>query len=348
MKDFGERVLHPSTPFAISWEMVPEFVRLSLMPVFGIQPVTGAMFKAAGQQALGHVPTEGEIAYFRESGTQFQMVQVVLSLAWWDSVDQGVEAVPFSISILPASKRGKVASTGIDGVAALGGAPVKSEDAYLGFDPFDGEWQLFVPGGLAGEFAGGKRPIDEVGIVFERYFLATTFDREDVLEFDTFIPEASRAAYRRNRIKRVFSPFAVMGTRRLWGLETPIELFLFQELLSRGIRPQCQYLIYPDGSAYQSLYDVYSDVEFRRGQNMLAEADMYLPEERLAIFCDGAHHERRKQREADARIDAELKNVGIKSVRIQGRLINSDLQAAGDMVVAAIGASRPRQEPHQG
>ncbi|WP_029618011.1 hypothetical protein [Pseudorhizobium marinum] len=112
MRDFGERVLLPSTPFSISWEMVPEFVRLSLMPVFGIQPVTAAMFEAAGQQALGHVPTEGEIAYFRESGTQFQMVQVVFSLAWWDSVDQGVEAVPFSISILPASKRGKVTSIG--------------------------------------------------------------------------------------------------------------------------------------------------------------------------------------------------------------------------------------------
>ena len=137
-------------------------------------------------------------------------------------------------------------------------------------------------------------------------------------------------------MKRVFAPFEKVSARRLWGLETPIELFLFQELLSRGVRPQCQYLIYPDGNVYQSLYDVYSDIEFRRGQSILCEADMYLPEKRLAIFCDGTHHERRKQRNADARINAELQNLGIQPVRIPGRLINSDLKAAGDIVVAAI------------
>ncbi|TBY02093.1 endonuclease domain-containing protein [Rhizobium laguerreae] len=334
--DFGERVLVPSKPFSVSWEMVPEVVRLSLMPVFGVQPVTGAMFKAAGQDVLSHFPTEGEIAHFRESGTQFQMVQVVLNLAWWDSVGDRVEAVPFSISILPASKRGKIDPIEINGIAALRGGPVESDDAYLGFDPFQGGWQLYAPGGLATKIAGGKRPIDELGIVIERYFLATAFDRDDVLESDAFIPEASRSAYRRNRMKRVFAPFENVSTRRLWGLETPIELFLFQELLSRGIRPQCQYLIYQDGSTYQSLYDVYSDVEFRRGQHILGEADMFLPEERLAIFCDGAHHDRRKQKDTDARIDGELKKLGIRSVRVPGRLINSDLEAAGDLVSAAL------------
>lgn len=336
LADFGERVLVPPKPFLVSWEMVPEIVRLSLMSVFGLQPVTNAMFKAAGQDVLSHAPSDGEVAFFRELGTQFQMVQVVLSLAWWDSVHDGVEAVPFSISALPASKRGLVDTKGIDAVAALAGGPVETEDAYLGFDPFQGEWDLYAPGGLATQLAKGERPIDELGIVIERYFLATAFDREDVIESDRFIPDASKPAYRRNRIKRVFAPFEKVSARRLWGLETPIELFLFQELLSRGIRPQCQYLIYPDGNVYQSLYDVYSDIEFRRGQNILAEADMYLPEKRLAIFCDGAHHERRKQRDSDARIDGELQNLGIRSVRIPGRLINSDLKAAGDIVAAAI------------
>lgn len=334
--DFGKRVLVPSEPFSVSWGMVPEVVRFALEPVFGIQPVTSAMFKAAGQEKLSHAPTEGEIAYFRKSGTQFQMVQVVVSLAWWDSVEGNVEAVPFSISVLPASKRGEINTTEIDGIAALGGAPIETDDAYVGFDPFQGEWELFAPSGLASQFGAGKSPLDEIGIVIGRYFLATDYDREDVLESDLFIPEISRSAYRRNRLKKVFKPFEMVETRRLWGLETPIELFLFQELMSRGIRPQCQYLIYPDGSAYQSLYDMYSDIEFRRGQNILAEVDMYLPEKRLAIFCDGAHHERRKQREADTRICIDLQKLGIKSVRVPGRLINSDLKAAGDMVVSAL------------
>lgn len=334
--DFGERVLVPPKPFSISWEMVPEVVRLSLEPVFGVQPVTSEMFKAAGGQPLSQTPSAGEIEYFREKGAQFQMIQMVVSLAWWDTHDGRVEAVPFAISTLPASKREKIHTTSIDWIAAMDGGVVKNEDAYVGFDPFVGDWGMYAPGGLAMHSAGGARPFDELGIVISRYFLATDFDREDVLETDEFIPEASKLAYRRNRIKRVFTPFENLTTRRLWGLETPIELFLFQELLSRGIRPQCQYLIYPDGTAYQSLYDVYADVEFRRGQNILAEADMYLPEKRIAIFCDGAHHERRKQREADERIDDELQRLGIRSVRVSGRLINSDLEAAGAAVAAAI------------
>ncbi|MEO1405733.1 MAG: hypothetical protein AAFV54_04490 [Pseudomonadota bacterium] len=215
VKDFGERVLVPSAPFSVSWEMVPEVVRLSLMPVFGIQPVTSAMFKAANQRTLSHVPTEGEIAYFRERDTQFQMVQVVLSLAWWDSIEGDVAAVPFSISALPASKRGKINTTGIDGVAALGGAPLHTDEAYVGFDPFQGEWGLYAPGGLAAQVGAGKSALDEIGIVIERYFLATDYDRDQVLESDLFIPEPSRIAYRRNRMKKIFTPFRKVETRRL-------------------------------------------------------------------------------------------------------------------------------------
>ncbi|MEM8836684.1 MAG: hypothetical protein AAGE89_01225, partial [Pseudomonadota bacterium] len=336
IKSFGERVLVPPEPFAVSWDFCPEIVRHSLMTVFGIQPVTGAMIKASGQETLSHIPTEGEITYFRERDTQFQMIQLVLSLAWWDIAQDHVEAVPFSISSLPASKRGKIVTTGIDNIVALGGAPIITEDAYVGFDPFRGEWSLYTSGGFRELCAEGKTPLEEVGLVIERYFLAIDFDPKDVMEADIHIPAKSSAAYRRNRRKMVFSAFDKINARRLWGLETPIELFLFQELLSRGIRPLCQYLIYPDGSTYQSLYDVYSDIEFRRGQNILAEADMFLPENRLAIFCDGSRHDRRPQRMKDAKIDAELQNLGIRSVRVPGRLINSDLEAAGNMVMAAL------------
>jgi len=336
LADFGEKVLCPPEPFSVSWDIIPEAVRLSLMPAFGIQPVTGAMFGAA-DQALSAAPTDGEIEYFRERGTQFQMVQVVLSLAWWETFEGSVNAVPFAISAIPASKRGKVTQTSIDGVAALRGAPVNTEDVYTSFDPFSGDWGMYAHGGFAANFSSGKHPIDELGIVIERYFLALNYDRDDLVEFDTFMPdEQSKKAYRRNRMKKLFTPFSEVRARRLWGLETPIELFLFQEMLSRGKRPQCQCLIYPDGSSYQSLYDVYSDIEFRRGQNILVEVDMFLPEERIAIFCDGAHHDRRKQKQTDAKINVALEGLGIKPVRVPGRLINSDMKAAGDMIDAAI------------
>lgn len=331
LNDFGNRVSVPTEPFSVTWEVIPEVVRLSLMPLSGIQPVTGAMFGAAGGD-LHTAPSTGEIDHFRDLGTQFQMIQVVLSLAWQEVKDGIPEVVPFGVSAIPASKRGKVTTTSIDGVAALKGAPASNKDVYVGFDPFTGEWSMYSHAEIAASLVSGK-PLDELGIVIERYFLALDYDRDDVTEFDTFIPdEQSKKAYRRNRLKKLFAPFTEVRARRLWGLETQIELFLFQELLSRGIKPQCQHLIYPDGSTYQSLYDVYADIEFRRGQNILTEVDMFLPNERLAVFCDGAHHERRKQRQKDAQIDAKLKEIGIESVRVPGRLINADLKGAGDRV----------------
>ncbi|WP_260000514.1 endonuclease domain-containing protein [Leisingera caerulea] len=319
--------------------MVPEVVRVSLMPVSGIQPLTGEMFKIAGG-VLETAPSEAEFKLFQEAGTQFQMIHLVLSLAWWEDSGGEITAVPFSISAVPSSKRGKVTQNGIEFVAALNGAPVEpsSDTAYVGFDPFQGEHSLFsTGGGVAFDFTAGKSPIDELGIVIERYFLALDYNRDDVAEFDEFLPDdQSKKAYLRNRIKKLYTPFKAVECRRIWGLETPIELFLFQELLSRGLRPQCQCIIYPDGCVYQSLYDVYTDVEFRRGQNILTEADMYLPDKRLAIFCDGAHHERAKQQKKDAKIGKQLANLGIQSVRVPGRLINSDLEAAGDLVSKAI------------
>jgi very-short-patch-repair endonuclease len=342
LTDLSKNILVPPEPFSVSWEMIPEVVRLSLMPVCGVQPVTTSMFRAADQD-LSTAPTEGEISYFRERGTRFQMIQIVLSLAWWETRQGGINAIPFAISAIPVSKRGEVTHTSIDGVSSLCGAPVSTEDVYTGFDPFSGEWAMYVHAGNGALIGSEKQHLDELGIVIERFFLATEFEHDDVVEFDAFITDdQSKKAYRKNRIKKLFQPFSKVRARRLWGLETPIELFLFQELLSRGERPECQYLIYPDGSAFQSLYDMYSDIEFRRGQNLLAEADLFMPKERLAIFCDGAHHERRKQKDKDARINSELEKLGIRSVRLPGRLINSDLKAAGDLVEDALNDIRKK------
>lgn len=336
--EFGDRILVPPKPFTVSWEWIPENVRVSLIPIDGIQPVTRAMIDAANG-AISTAPTSGEIEHFSEAGTQFQLVQLVLSLAWWESERDGITAVPFAISALPASKRGEVTHCGIELVSALHGAPFKpsTEEIYAGFDPFVGEWGMGIIGGDYIAFSAGRAPIDELGIVVGRYFLALDVDRDEVLEADTFVPnEQSQNAYKRNRFKKLYTPFKEVQARRIWGLESPIELFLLQELTSRGLRPNCQCLIYPDGSVHQSLYDVYADIEFRRGQKLVTEADLYFPEKKVAVFCDGSHHERRKQKEKDAKIDEKLKTLGIQSVRIPGKLIIKDLSAAGDCVSATL------------
>jgi hypothetical protein len=277
LKEYWDHVTIPPVPFSVSWEWAPELVRLSLGTLHGVQPVTRTMFEIAGGTLLTE-PTDAEVDYFRRKQTQFQMIHLVMSLAWWEETHGVVSAVPFAISALPATKRGVPSSVDIDSVAALRGAPIRPEAdfVYSGFDPFRGNWSLAWRGTNYIAENRGKMPLDEVGIAIERYFLALDFDREEVVEFDSFVAdEMSGRGYLLNRIRKLFTPFAGLECRRIWGVESPEELFLLQELLFRGLRPECQYLVYPNGTCYPSLYDVYADIEFRRGMNILTEADFF-------------------------------------------------------------------------
>jgi hypothetical protein len=85
----------------------------------------------------------------------------------------------------------------------------------------------------------------------------------------------------------------------IWGAESPIELFLFQELMRRGVTPALQMLIYDEGSLHPSLNYMWSGVEFRHSPGLITESNMYFPEQKVAVFCDstkyhwGAGQERR-------------------------------------------------------
>ena len=338
LNDYIENILVPPRPFNAAWQAIPEVVRVSTMPLSGIQPLTAEMFKVAGGE-LRTKPSEEEIELFREKGTKFQMISLVLTMAFWEEVEDRILGIPCSLHVIPSIKRGKVQYCEIDTVAALAdlGERTEMEDVYAGFDPFSGQYSMSILGGDYVAWSRQKHPLTDVGFVLERYFLANEFDREDVAEFDTFIPEEHKKAYKRNRIKKLYTPFKKWESRHIWGVDSDIERFLFQELLSRGLRPQLQWIIYKSGQFYQSLYDVYKDVEFRHGAEMLTEADLFFPDEKVAIFCDGSkHHKRRKDREKDERINAALLDFGITPVRVSGQEIRSDLIAAGERVQRAL------------
>ena len=78
--------------------------------------------------------------------------------------------------------------------------------------------------------------------------------------------------------------------RRVWGAETPIELFVIQALAKEKLFPACQMLVMDDGATFPSLYHLWSDVEFRHSDGLVTEADLFFPAERVAVFCDGGHH----------------------------------------------------------
>lgn len=334
LEDYSQNILVPPHPFAAAWESIPEVVRVSMMPLSGIQPITTDMFAVAGK-VLRTKPSDEEIELFREKGAKFQMISLVLTMAFWEEVNDQITGIPCSIHALPSIKRGKVQFCGIDTVAAIAdvGDSTRIENVFADFDPFSGHYSMSILGGDYVNWSRQKRPLTNIGFVLERYFLAEHFDKENVTEFDGFIPEAHRKAYKRNRIKKLFTPFRKWESRHIWGVESDIERFLFQELLSRGLRPQLQWIIYKSGQYYQSLYDVYKDIDFRHGAETLTEADLFFPEEMVAVFCDGSrHHKRRKDREKDERINAALLDIGITPVRVSGREIREDLKAAGDKV----------------
>ena len=338
LNDYLENILVPPRAFDAAWEAIPEVVRVSMMPLSGIQPLTTEMFKAAGGE-LRTKPSVEEIEFFRGAGAKFQTISLVLTMAFWKEVEGRILGIPCSIHALPAIKRGKVQYCGIDTVAEIAdvGEGAEIEQVYAGFDPFSGQYSMSIMGSDYVAWSREKRPLTEVGFVLKRYFLADNFHKDDVVEIDQFIPDEQKKAYKRNRIKKLYTPFKDWKSRHIWGVESDIERFLLQELLSRGLRPHLQWIIYKSGQCYQSLYDVYKDVEFRHGAEMLTEADLFFPDERVAVFCDGSkHHRREKDRKKDEQIDATLRGFEITPVRISGRDIREDLKSAGDKVQKAL------------
>lgn len=330
----------PIKPFAIDLGALPDLVRQALGPIGGIQPVTREMATTANG-VLGDMPSEGEIKLFKEKGTLFQPVFLVLSIAHLRDVHGAAVATPYALSLMPTSKRGVLDEKGIDLVAKLDTQRIlKMEPCYANFDPFTGDRGLF---GSVGLFLGDK-PIccflDELGIVVGQYFLAKAYDPTDVIEVPVGFPNAkAEERYRKHRAKLLYKPFTEIKPRRVWGAQSPIELFLFQELLRRGLSPLLQVLVFDDGSVRPSLYNLWRDIDFRYSPGLITEPDLYFPDRKLAVFCDsGRYHRGKKAKAKGTAIDEKLAQIDIGSVRVPGKLIVDDVKAAADLVVIALEA----------
>lgn len=161
----------PKAPFSIDFDCIPSLVRQCLGPLGGIQPVTEAIMKATGG-VLKDMPCEAEIALFRKAGTQFQSIFVVINLARWHDREGHMAAVPYAITLIPASKRNAVEIKPIDLVAKLDAQKIlhDAEPSYAGYDPFTGSWSLF---GALSSFLSEK-PVqcfpDELGIAWDTIF----------------------------------------------------------------------------------------------------------------------------------------------------------------------------------
>jgi hypothetical protein len=326
----------PKAPLTVDWSSVPELLRVAMLDLSGIQPPTKEMVEAAGGE-LQNNPSEGEIKLFQERGTKFQFVSVVVSLVAAGEIDSLPQFRPFSVTLIPSSKRDEVQTSSIDLVAKLDvGEWLKTEPMYTGYDPFSGAWSLYgsLPGYLDGQRQGF---IDEIGVVIDQFFLATETGNDEIMMTNMRMSsEEATAKYAKHRKKLFFTPFKKVEARRVWGAETPIELFLIQALAKEKLFPQSQTLIMEDGTTFPSLFHLWRDAKFRNSADVISSVDLYFPTERIALFCDGSSHSRRERKSKDAAIDAKLEAMGIRPVRILGSEIKFDLAKAVSRVKDAL------------
>ncbi len=327
----------PKLPFALDWTSIPELIRVSMLDLSGVQPITKAMAEAAGG-TLQDKPSDGEIEHFRRRETKFQLISVVLSVVPAGETDGVLQVKPFAVTLIPASKRGEVAHQSIDYVTKVDvGKWLATEPMYAGYDPFSGKWELYgnLPGYLDGERKGF---LDEIGIVVDQFFLATDIgEGDEVLMMDMRMPSNDmKAKYEKHRKRLLFAPFAQVESRRVWGAETAIELFLTQALAKEKLFPESQMMIMDDGAMFPSWAHLWQDLEFRHSNGLLTSADLYFPQQRVAVFCDGTHHARGKQKEKDTAINTKLEALGIRAVRVPSREIKLDLPKALSRVTEAL------------
>lgn len=327
----------PCLPILVDRDKFPDLLKFDIFSLCGFMPITRQIAELSPEGIFGVQPTEEVVNYYCKNNIRFLMVSIVVNCCIFTEENTLIRGYPYSVSLFPASKRNQLDYVDPHVAASfdLENMPIQN-CIYLDYDPFCGDWGLFGPYGLL----AGKQGIntcfsDMIGFVIGVYFLADHFDLEDILLPNmAAAPHNIQKKYRRFRIKRYFNPFTNLQPRRIWGVDSPIELFLMQGLVARGLSPIPQYLFYEDGSAYPSFHDIFLDHSFGKDWSLITDADFYFPENRLAIFCDSVkHHRTQKAIQKDEKITKSLNNLGFNILRIPGSMIVNDLDSVLSLVV---------------
>lgn len=330
----------PKIPVEFNYSSLPEFLNIDLLTLFGIMPKTRHLVESINQRGFHAQPTEKEIEYYRERKTKFQAINVVANVHTFKKVNENsARAYPYSISLIAGPKRGIPDECTIELLSKLNLEKISgSNNIYTDFSPFKqadcGFYSniSFLAGMKSGHYT------DTIGFVLETFFLPIDIDLSDVpmngpQDFDLEIVEK----YRKYRVKRYFKPFENILPRKIWGCDSPIELFLIQGLAKHNTFPIIQTLVFKNGKVFENFYDMIAENIFVKGDEIITEADLYFPERRLAIFCDSTkYHRGNKLSEKDEIIDKQLNDIGIDSLRIPGKLIVEDLDKALEIIYKKI------------
>ncbi|MBS0972285.1 hypothetical protein [Serratia rubidaea] len=319
----------PDTGFYIDLEgSIGQFLFNDISDLDGVQPIEQEVInlsteKLDGVPIFGVNPSKEAIDFYEKRGDDFQMINVVVCCYGFEEKDGKLFGLPYHVSIRPAQKRGSPASLGVKSIEQLDLSKVlEGQPHYMGYNPFSNAF---------GFFAVGNIPVNEsvfsdtVGFVYKSYFLSSKYSKQDVCDpgMCTALLGESRSIlndYRKFRFSRYFKPFTNINPIKIWGCDSPIELFLLQAMHSFNLRPKIQMHIFKDGTAFPSLHSMWEEgVRTKNLANTITEADFFFEKHRVAVFCDSlAHHSSQEAIAKDKAIDASLNDIGIRSIRISG------------------------------
>lgn len=338
--DFPSYGCLPERPFEIDLESaVGEFLAQDIFDLDGTQPIESKIFGLPNKYFEGHPvievnPSEGAIEFYRERGDTFQMISVIVCCHSFEERGGKLYGLPYHISLRPAQKRGTPSSVGVDWIKNMDLSRVlEGNPHYMGYNPFSDAFGLY---------AVGPVPINEsicsdtIGLVYNTYFLASKYEKNDVCApgMCTSLLGESRALladYLKFRFSRYFRDFKTTEPIKIWGCDSPIELFLLQAMSNLGLNPKIQTIIFRDGSTFPSIQFMWeSGLRTKKMANVITEADFFFEDEKIAVFCDSvAFHSSGDAMAKDSAINQKLVELGIRYIRISGiDIMSSPIECA--------------------
>lgn len=327
----------PNKPIAFDYSSLPEVLRFDLFELSGLLPITLDISNLCPEGIITEQPSEAVIDYYKKHNINFQMIFVVANI--YDIRDAGeiITAKPYSICLVPAFYRGQPHEIDITKVTLLELDRLTDQSfMYLEFDSFKENCSLF---GSARTFLdssvdGLNIYTDSVGFVIGVYFLANRFKKTEILLSNIISAKRHlQKKYSQYRINRYFSQFKNLKPRKLWGPDSPIELFLIQALAQEGLFPDIQTLIFKDGTTFPNYYEMVSSLKLKNQGHLITEPDLYFKEQRLAIFCDSnLHHSSSEAKTKDRKIVDKLEGLGITPLRLNGSEIVNNLTGCVEQI----------------
>jgi Uncharacterized protein conserved in bacteria len=331
----------------VDFKRLPPMLNFDFHTLNGILPLTKSRFDFIGKNGEvdgneGTViftnPLPEEYEYYKSIGvTEFQSIQIVLNFHVVEELEGKIlNGLPYSVTLVPMERDKKIDTWNIDLLKQFDLEKLCQEGGYVysDFNPFKGWYDGFVSHYSLFSKLEHNSYTDSIGFVWGMYFLSPTFDKKEVImsENSTYSRQVN-AKYRNFKRELYFKPFTDTRPRRIWGCDSPIELFLLQDLHVRKLLPEIQMCFYKDGSIYPNYYKMQESEYWVSQDQLITAADFYFPDKKVAIFCDGKEfHDAVK----DKAITEKLNAIGITTLRFTGKEISENLPAVLDKIEQTI------------